>query len=43
MNVRANERVVYFNGEIRPESQVLVSFRDRGFKFGDAAFDVARP
>ena len=42
MNLRANERVAYFNGEIRAESQVLVSFRDRGFKFGDAAFDVAR-
>ena len=38
----ANERVAYFNGEIMPESRVLIPFRDRGYKFGDAAFDVAR-
>ena len=39
---RANERVAYHNGEIKPESRVLVSFRDRGFKFGEAVFDTAR-
>ncbi|MCP5150285.1 MAG: aminotransferase class IV [Ectothiorhodospiraceae bacterium] len=39
-NVR--ERVAWFNGELLPESQVRVSFRDRGFKFGDAVFDMAR-
>ena len=27
----ANERVAYFNGEIVPESRVMVSFRDREF------------
>lgn len=37
-----NQRVAYFNGEILPESEVRVSFRDRGFKFGDAVFDMAR-
>jgi len=37
-----NERVAYFNGEIVPESQVLLSFRDRSFKYGDGVFDVAR-
>jgi len=42
MNQRANERVAYFNGRIVPESQVLVSFRDRGFKYGEAVFDTAR-
>ncbi|MEZ4707126.1 MAG: aminotransferase class IV [Caldilineaceae bacterium] len=36
------ERVAYFNGQIVPESQVLVSFRDRSFKYGDGVFDVAR-
>lgn len=36
------ERVVYFNGAIVPESQALVPFRDRGFKYGDAAFDMTR-
>ena len=42
MTSLANERVAYFNGEIMPESRVLIPFRDRGYKFGDAAFDVAR-
>jgi branched-chain amino acid aminotransferase len=39
---RRNERVAYFNGRIVPESQATVSFRDRGFKYGDAAFDATR-
>ena len=38
----AQERVVYFNGEIVPESEARVPFRDRGFMFGDAVFDVTR-
>jgi branched-chain amino acid aminotransferase len=42
MTKGANERVAYHNGRIVPESQVLVSFRDRGFKFGEAVFDTAR-
>ena len=42
MTRRSNERVAYHNGEIKPESRVLVSFRDRGFKFGEAVFDTAR-
>jgi branched-chain amino acid aminotransferase len=37
-----NERVAYFNGRIVPESQAVISFRDRGFKYGDAAFDASR-
>jgi hypothetical protein len=36
------ERVAYFNGEIVPESQVLISFRDRSFKYGDGVFDMTR-
>lgn len=36
------ERVVYLNGEFVPESQAAVSFLDRGFLFGDAAYDVGR-
>ena len=36
------ERVAYFNGEIVPESEVKVPFRDRGFKYGDAVFDMTR-
>ena len=42
MTALANERMAYFNGEIVPESRVLIPFRDRGFKLGDAVFDVAR-
>lgn len=36
------ERVAYFNGQILPESQVLIPFRDRGFIYGDGIFDTAR-
>src|SRR2546421_12144085 len=39
---RANHRVAYFNGEIVPEREVVIPFRDRGFKYGDAAFDMTR-
>ena len=38
----ANERVAYINGKIVPESQALVSFRDRSFLYGDAVFDMTR-
>jgi branched-chain amino acid aminotransferase len=41
-NSRANHRVAYFNGKIVPEREVVVPFRDRGFKYGDAAFDMTR-
>ena len=36
------EPVVFFNGEIKPESQVGISIRDRGYLYGDAVFDAAR-
>ena len=36
------ERVAYFNGQIVPESDVKVPFRDRGFKYVDAVFDMTR-
>ena len=39
---RVGERVAYFNGSIVPESEVRVPFRDRGFKYGDAVFDMTR-
>ncbi len=38
----SNERVTYLNGKIVPESQALVSFRDRSFTYGDAVFDMTR-
>lgn len=42
MTAQANERVVYLNGEIVPESRATISFRDTGFVYGDAVFDTAR-
>ena len=38
----AQERVVYMNGELVPESEAKISIRDRGFVWGDAAFDMTR-
>ncbi|MGE5270469.1 MAG: aminotransferase class IV [Thiohalocapsa sp.] len=41
-NPKTNQRVAYFNGRIVPEREVVLPFRDRGFKYGDAAFDMTR-
>ena len=41
--MRSNtERLAWFNGEMMPESEVRISFRDRGWLYGDTVFDVAR-
>ena len=37
-----NSRVAWFNGKFMPENQVLISFRDRSWKYGDGAFDMTR-
>ncbi len=42
MTERANQRVVYFNGDIVPEDEARLPFRDRGFRYGDAVFDMTR-
>jgi branched-chain amino acid aminotransferase len=42
MSRNTSERLAWFNGELMPESEVRISFRDRGWLFGDTAFDVAR-
>jgi len=42
MPALSNQRIAYFNGEYVPEDQVVISFRDRGFRLGDAAFDMTR-
>jgi branched-chain amino acid aminotransferase len=42
MSTLTNQRAAYFNGKIVPESEVRVSIRDRGFKYGDAVFDMTR-
>ena len=36
------ENIVFFNGQLRPESQVGIPIRDRGFIHGDAVFDSTR-
>jgi branched-chain amino acid aminotransferase len=36
------QRIAYFNGRFVPEREVLVPYRDRGFRSGDAAFDTTR-
>ena len=38
----ANTRVAWFNGEIMPEGQVMIPYRDRSWKSGDGAFDMTR-
>ena len=42
MTDQPNERLAYFNGDIVPESRVLVPFRDRGFRWGDGVYDTER-
>lgn len=42
MPALSNQRIAYFNGDYVPEDQVVISFRDRGFRLGDAAFDMTR-
>jgi branched-chain amino acid aminotransferase len=38
----ANERMVYMNGELVPDSQAKISIHDLGFVMGDAVFDTTR-
>ena len=35
-------RIAWFNGRFVPENQVLIPFRDRGWRYGDGAFDMTR-
>jgi branched-chain amino acid aminotransferase len=37
-----NSRLAWFNGMFMPENEVLLSFRDRSWKYGDGAFDMTR-
>lgn len=36
------ENIVFFNGKLLPEREVGIPIRDRGFIYGDAAFDATR-
>ena len=40
--IARSENIVFFNGELKPESQVGIPIRDRGFIYGDAVFDATR-
>ncbi len=42
MTQPTNSRLAWFNGKFMPENQVLISFRDRSWKFGDGVFDMTR-
>lgn len=37
-----DEPIFYVDGELCPESEATVSVQDRGFKYGDAAFETLR-
>ncbi|WP_027135192.1 aminotransferase class IV [Geminicoccus roseus] len=40
--VRQNERMAWFNGEIMPEREVRIPFRDSSWLYGDGCFDMTR-
>ena len=42
MTQLTNSRLAWFNGKFMPESQVLIPFRDRSWRYGDGAFDMTR-
>ena len=42
MTEPTNSRIAWYNGKFVPESQVLIPFRDRGWRYGDGAFDMTR-
>src|SRR5881275_2960661 len=42
MTQLTNSRFAWFNGKFMPENQVLISFRDRSWRYGDGAFDMTR-
>lgn len=42
MNEGTNTRIAYYNGEYLPEGDIRIPFRDSGFLYGDAVFDMTR-
>lgn len=42
MSQPAQPRTAWFNGRFLPEDQVLIPFRDRGWRYGDGCFDMTR-
>ena len=41
-NTGQNTRFAYYNGEYLPEGDIRLPFRDKGFLYGDAVFDMTR-
>jgi branched-chain amino acid aminotransferase len=39
---QSNERVIYVNGEMVPESKAVISVLDRGYRWGDGVYEVER-
>ena len=37
-----SQTIAFFNGELKPESEVGIPIRDRGYIYGDAVFDATR-
>lgn len=42
MSQKPTSRIAWFNGAYMPETQVMISLRDRGWKYGDGVFDMTR-
>jgi branched-chain amino acid aminotransferase len=42
MTTHGNQRIAYYNGRYLPEGEVMLPFRDRGTRYGDAVFDMTR-
>ena len=40
--MQQSQNIVFFNGELKPESEVGIPIRDRGYIYGDAVFDATR-
>ena len=39
---QTEERIVYVNGELVPESRAMISVLDRGYRWGDGVYEVER-
>jgi len=42
MKAGQNARIAYYNGKYLPEGDIRLPFRDKGFLYGDAVFDMTR-
>ena len=42
MNIKNNQRLVFFNGEFIPEAEAKISIYDSSLMFGDMVFEMTR-